>query len=392
MISFDSALALVLAEAKPLGPEEVTLDKAAGRKLAAPLVAAIDAPRTDVSVMDGYAVREAELGETLRVVGESFPGCGFADEVGAGECIRIFTGAPVPEGCDRVVIQEQAERGGDNVRFSTSVDEPRFIRRRASDFAVGDVLAQAGRSVDSRALLVAAGADRAHLQVWRRPRVAILATGDELVAPGTARFAAEAVPDSLSIGIATAIAEQGGEVVLRERLPDDPAKILYAVDLALAKADVIVVTGGASVGEKDFAQAALDAAGMARIFSKVAMKPGKPVWFGRAGDSLVLGLPGNPVSAMVTARLFLAPLLAGLGGGDPTDALNWRKLPLAADLPACGDRETFTRARAEAAGAHSLERQESGAHRSFADADLLIRQRPLEPARQTGEEVEVLDL
>ncbi len=392
MLSFDAALALVLAEAKPLGPEEVTLDAAAGRRLAAPLVAAIDAPRTDVSVMDGYAVREAELGGALAVIGESFPGCGFAGQVGAGQCVRIFTGAPVPEGCDRVVIQEQAERDGDTVRFHAGADDPRYIRRRASDFAVGDVLAAPGRAVDSRVLLVAAGADRAHLQVWRRPRVAILATGDELVAPGTARCAAEAVPDSLSIGIATAVAEQGGEIVLRERLPDDPARILYAVDLALAKADVIVVTGGASVGEKDFAQAALDAAGMTRIFSKVAMKPGKPVWFGRAGETLVLGLPGNPVSAMVTARLFLAPLLAGLGGRDPAEALRWRKSPLAAALPACGDRETFTRARTIADGAESLERQESGAHRSFADADVLIRQRPLESARGVGEMVEILHL
>lgn len=392
MISFDSALAMVLAEAKPLGPEEVALDNAAGRRLAAPLQAAIDAPRTDVSVMDGYAVRDAEIGQTLRVAGESFPGCGFAGEVGAGECVRIFTGAPVPDGCDRVVIQEQADRDGDTVRFETSMEEPRFIRRRASDFAAGDVLAEPGRVVDSRVLLVAAGADRAHVQVWRRPRVAILATGDELVAPGTARFAAEAVPDSLSIGIATAVAEQDGEVVLRERLPDDPARILYAVDLALATADVIVVTGGASVGEKDFAQAALDAAGMTRIFSKVAMKPGKPVWFGRAGASLVVGLPGNPVSAMVTARLFLAPLLAGLGGGDPDEALRWRTLPLATALSACGDRETFTRARSEADGAHSLERQDSGAHRSFADADLLIRQRALGAERRAGEMVEVLAL
>jgi len=392
MISFDESLALVLAEASPLGPEEIKLETGAGRRLAAPLVAAIDAPRTDVSVMDGYAVREAELGGVLRVTGESFPGCGFAGEIGAGECVRIFTGAPVPDGCDRVVIQEQAARDGDAVRFNTSAGDPPFIRRRASDFTAGDMLAVAGRRVDSRLLLAAAGADRAHLQVWRRPRVAILATGDELVAPGTARFAAEAVPDSLSIGIAAAVAEQGGEIMLRDRLPDDPARILYAVDLALAKADVIVVTGGASVGEKDFAQAALDAAGMTRIFSKVRMKPGKPVWFGRAGDSLVLGLPGNPVSAMVTARLFLAPLLAGLGGSDPAEALRWRKLPLAAPLPACGDRETFTRARMAEAGAESLERQESGAHRSFADADLLIRQRPLEPARAAGEEVEVLDL
>ncbi len=392
MISFNEALALVLAEAKPLGPEDVALEEAAGRRLAAALVAAIDGPRTDVSVMDGYALREAELGGVLQLTGESFPGYGFSGDVGEGQCVRIFTGAPVPEGCDRIVIQEQAEREGDIVRFHTKVGEPRFIRPRASDFAAGDILASVGRSVDSRVLLVAAGADRAHLQVWRRPRVAILATGDELVAPGTARFAAEAVPDSLSIGIATVVAEQGGEMVLRERLPDDPARILYGVDLALAKADVIVVTGGASVGEKDFAQAALDAAGMIRIFSKVAMKPGKPVWFGRAGECLVLGLPGNPVSAMVTARLFLAPLLAGLGGGDPGEALRWRPMPLAAELPACGDRETFTRARTVGAGAESLERQESGAHRSYADADLLIRQRPLEPARKAGEEAGVLNL
>lgn len=392
MLSFDEALALVLAEARPLGPEEVALDEARGRRLAAPLIAAIDAPRTDVSVMDGYAVREAEISAALRVAGESFPGAGFADVPAAGECVRIFTGGPMPQGCDRVVIQEQAERNGDRVRFNADPAEPRHIRRRASDFAVGDELAGAGRIVDSRLILAAAGGDRAHLQVWRRPNVAILATGDEIVPPGTARFAAQAVPDSLSAGLDAAVVERGGVVVERERLPDDPARILYAVDLALAQADLIIVTGGASVGEKDFAKAALDAAGMDPIFSKVAMKPGKPVWFGRAGECLVLGLPGNPVSAMVTARLFMAPLLAGLGGSDAQAALAWRSMPLAAPLPSCGERETFTRARIVDGGAQSLERQESGAHRSFADADLLIRQRAGEAAREAGEAVEVLDL
>jgi molybdopterin molybdotransferase len=200
------------------------------------------------------------------------------------------------------------------------------------------------------------------------------------------------VPDSLSYSVAAMVVEWGGEVVLRDRLPDDPSRILYAVDLALAQADLIVVTGGASVGEKDFAQAALDAADMTRIFSKVRMKPGKPVWFGRAGECLVLGLPGNPVSAMVTARLFMAPLLAGLSGGAPDDALSWLDWPLVAGLPACGDRETFTRARRTEAGAEPLEQQESGAYRSLANADLLLRQYPHEPARSKGAWVNALDL
>lgn len=392
MISFDEALALVLAEARALGPEEVALADAHGRRLAAPLVAAIDAPRADVSVMDGYAVRDDEVGGALRVAGDSFPGRGFAGALGEGECIRIFTGAPLPGGCDRVVVQELAERAGNVVRFPADPGETRFIRRKASDFAAGDILAEEGRRVDARTILAAAGADRAHLIVWRQPRVAILATGDELVVPGTARFAAEAVPDSVSHGIAAAVAEQRGAVVLREQLPDDPVRIRRAVDLALAKADLIVVTGGASVGEKDFAQAALDTAGMTRLFAKVRMKPGKPVWFGRAGESLVLGLPGNPVSAMVTARLFMAPLLAGLGGGDPGEALRWRAARLGSQLAACGDRETFTRTAWTDAGAEPLEHQDSGAHRSLADADLLIRQHPGDPAKAAGEEIEALDL
>jgi molybdopterin molybdotransferase len=389
MISFDEAVRRVTEVARPIGPESVPIAEAAGRVLAAPVVATIDSPPADCSAMDGYAVREADLPGRLRRIGESFAGAGFDAAVEPGTCVRIFTGAPVPAGADRIVVQEVAVRDGDAVTIADAAGPARHIRRRGSDFRAGDRLLEAGRRLDPRALVAAAAADVAEVETWRRPGVLVLGTGDELAPPGEARGRPGAIPDSVSVGVAAFAELWGGRSLGSRLLADDLPAMERAAGEALEQADLVVVTGGASVGEKDFAKAMFAPHGLDLIFSKVAIKPGKPVWLGRAGGRLVLGLPGNPTSAMVTARLLLAPLVAGLAGR--AGALLWRRLALAEPLPACGDRETFHRARLGEAGAVPLANQDSGAQKALAEADLLLRSRPHDPPRGVGEEVEVLD-
>jgi molybdopterin molybdotransferase len=387
VIGFDEALALVAAAAKPLGTETVRLSEAKGRVLAAPVIAMVDSPPADVSAMDGYAVRDADLPGRLIVAGESFPG-GGAGILGPGQCIRIFTGGPVPKGADRVVIQEDVTREGDFAIFGAP-GPAHHIRKRAGDFARGDRLLAAGTLIDARGLVAAGGADLGELDVWRRPRLVVLGTGDELAEPGTARDRPGAIPESVSLGVVALAEEMGAGIVGRLRLRDDLPAMEKAAAEALAAADLVVVTGGASVGEKDFAKAMFAPAGLDLIFSKVAIKPGKPVWLGRVGDRLVMGLPGNPTSAMVTARLLLAPLIAGLGGRRPD--LHWRRAKLAEAIGPCGDRETFVRAGWHGESVRSFSNQDSGAQKTLADADLLIRRRAGAPAAQAGEPVEIID-
>lgn len=387
MIGFDEALALVAGVATPLGAQSVPLAQAKGRVLAAPVIAMVDSPPADVSAMDGYAVREADLPGRLDVAGESFPG-GGARALGPGQCIRIFTGGPIPAGADRVVIQEDVTREGGIATFGAP-GPARHIRKRASDFARGQMLLAAGTPVDARGLVAAAGADLGALDVWRRPTLVILGTGDELAEPGTARDRPGAIPESLSLGVAALAQDMGAEIVGRRRLRDDLPSMEEAAAEALAEADLVVVTGGASVGEKDFAKAMFAPSGLALIFSKVAIKPGKPVWLGRAGDRLVMGLPGNPTSAMVTARLLLGPLIAGLGGRRAD--LHWRRAPLAEAIGPCGDRETFVRAAWDGDAVRPFSNQDSGAQKTLADADILIRRRAGAPAAEAGEPVEIID-
>jgi molybdopterin molybdotransferase len=393
VISFDEAVTHVIEAARPLGTEPIGIADARRRVLAEPVGAMMSAPPADASAMDGYAVRDADLGALparLRLIGESFAGSGYQGAVAPGTCVRIFTGAPVPAGADRVVIQEMVGREGDVAVIGADPGKARHIRPYGSDFREGDVLLEPGRMLDTRALVAAAAADVAELIVWRRPRVQVLGTGDELVEPGGARHRSGAIPESVSFGVAALVEDWGGAFAGRRHLADDLAAMSGAAAEAVDGADLVVVTGGASVGEKDFAKP-MFGPDLELVFSKVAIKPGKPVWLGRVGATLVLGLPGNPTSALVTGRLLLAPLVAGLGGRDPGAALVWRPAPLGGALAACGDRETFVRARSEAGSVHPLSNQDSGAQRALAEADLLIRRRPHAPAAELGEVVEVLD-
>jgi molybdopterin molybdotransferase len=394
MIGFDEALRRLCAAARPIGAEEVPIGRAAGRVLAKPVSAAIRAPASDVSTMDGYAVREADLARLparLAVTGESLPGHPPPLSLESGQCMRIFTGAALPRGADRVVIQEVVRRDGATAEMTGPLDKARFVRRAGSDFEAGDVLVAAGTLLGPRSLVAAAAADVARLSVWRRPLVWIVGTGDELAEPGSARDRPGAIPDSISHALAAMAEQWGARVSGRTLIADDLPRLEAAAGEAVAAADLVVVTGGASVGERDHAKRMFGAAGLDLLFSKVAIKPGKPVWLGRAGAALVLGLPGNPTSALVTARLFLAPLLCGMTGRDPAAALAWRQAVLGEAVAANGDRETFARGTVVDGEVRLLANQDSGSQSSLALADLLVRRPIGAEAMGRGAEIQILD-
>ena len=385
LISLDEAWAIVARAATTLLADPVTLHHAAGRVVAAPVVAAFESPRASVSTMDGFAVREGDAvaGALLRVVGISAAGARFGGTVGEWQAVRIFTGAALPDGADRVIIQENVEAHGDQARIVDAPGAARFVRARASDFGAGDTVVAAGTRLTPGALVAAAGAGASEVSVTRRPRLVTLATGDELRAIGAALDDPDHIPDSIGPGLGAMLGAMGAELLAHHLLGDDLAALEEAAAAAVADADLVVVTGGASVGARDSAKAMFAPLGIELLFTKVAIKPGKPVWLGRVGETLVMGLPGNPSSAMVTARLLLAPLVAGLLGQRSPAPLEWLDLPLAAPLPATGDRETFVRAMLVDGRLVPLANQDSGGHRALAEAGWLLRcpagQGPLDP-------------
>ncbi|TMM46117.1 molybdopterin molybdotransferase MoeA [Qipengyuania marisflavi] len=391
MISFDKAQCLMAQLADPLGSERVCLHLAQGRVLADDLTARIDAPRADVSAMDGYALAGPhDAGAQLSIVGNSAAGAPWDGTLKCGQALRILTGAFLPAGGDRVLIQENAEASGGRVRIVESCDVGAHIRKQGSDFAAGDVVLARGARLGARALVTTASADVDAVTVTKRPRLALLATGDELVSPGVAASHPHNIPDSISPGVGALARGAGAAVVALRRGGDDPKALSEIAGELLKACDVLVVIGGASVGDRDFAREMLDPHGLALTFSKVAIKPGKPVWLGTAGGRIVLGLPGNPTSAMVTARLFLTPLIVALMGQLHPDPLGWMTLPLAAPLPATAARETFARARWEGAGLVPLIRQDSGLQAALAGADWLIRCPPGQSALAAGATVQAL--
>lgn len=392
MISFDEAFALIASKVTPLGTETVAIADAAGRILAQSLHARNAAPRVATAAMDGYAVIDAATrpDESLRVVGESRAGAGFAGKVTPGQAVRIFTGAPMPVGTDRCIMQEYASRDGDRVRFAAGYGPGWHVRAAGSDFAAGALLLEAGTRLTARTMIAAAAADVASLPVALRPRVAIIGTGDELAPPGEAHLRPYAIPETVTYGVAAMIEEAGAQVVSRTIGLDDLPALEAAANSALDAADLVIVTGGASVGERDFAKPMFAAHGLELIFAKVSIKPGKPVWLGRARGKWVLGLPGNPTSAMVTSRLFLSALLARLQGQPVTQALRWRRMPLGAPLGPTGDRETFVRAAWDDGGLTPFSNQDSGAQGVLANADWLIRCPAGQPARSAGDTVSAL--
>lgn len=389
LISLDQALEIVGGLSGRMPVETVPLELAAGRVLAAPVIATFDSPRSSVSMMDGYALCGPVIGGSFDVIGVSAAGARFAGSVGAGQAVRIFTGATVPVGADRVVIQENVAIDGDRMTIVEASDGPSFVRVRGSDFQVGDIVVAGGTRITAGALVAAAGAGASRVQVARRPRVVTIATGDELHSVGAA-IDADHIPDSIGPGLAAMLGATGAEVIGHQLLGDDLGLLERAAGAAVADADLVVVMGGASVGERDHAKAMFAPLGMELLFSKVAIKPGKPVWLGRVDDTLVMGLPGNPGSAMVTARLLLAPLAAKLLGQTSPPPLQWIELPLAAPIPAIGERETFVRASLVDGKLVPVDNQDSGAQRALAEAGWLIRCPAGQGALAAGESVAAL--
>jgi len=391
-IGFDEAVGRLPGAEALIGTETLPLDRAAGRVLAEPLYARQDSPRQPTAAMDGYAVWDAATAplQLLRVIGESRAGLGYPGTVGTGEAVRIFTGAPMPAGTDRCIVQEHAIREDDTVRFTVGYGPGWHVRATASDFAAGALLLDRGTRLSPQAMVAAAAADVASVTVAVPPRVAILGTGDELAPPGTAADRPGAIPESVSFGVAAMVVDAGGLVVRRATGRDDLPALQHLAGGLLEAADLVVVTGGASVGDHDLARPAFAPYGLELLIDKVAIKPGKPVWLGRAGGRWILGLPGNPTSALVTAALFLRPLLAALQGQDPQERLRWRRLSLAAPLSAVGARETFMRAQWQEDGLVPLGSQQSGAQAALVAADWLIRRPAGGAAAVPGETVGAL--
>ncbi len=394
------ALAAILSAARPTAPETVALTQAAGRTLAADISARRTQPPFAVSAMDGYAARAADIATapaTLALIGESAAGHGFHGVVRAGECVRIFTGAPLPAGADTILIQENASAAGAVITARQSEPPGRHVRRAGIDFSSGDILLKAGARLTARDLALAAAMDHPALTVHRRPRVAVLATGDELVLPG-AGPGADQITASNSFAIAAMAGAAGGEVIDLGIAADDRGALDAAIAQAVTRqADILVTLGGASVGDHDLVQQALVKRGMRLGFWKIAMRPGKPLMFGALGPMLALGLPGNPVSSIVCAALFLEPLIRALLGDPQAGADRSEPARLGIDLATNDQRQDYLRAALsrDADGgliATPFARQDSSLLADLARADALLIRAPFAAALAAGQPVRVLRL
>ncbi|MGE3917233.1 MAG: gephyrin-like molybdotransferase Glp [Hyphomicrobiaceae bacterium] len=377
-LTVEEALARILRGAVPIADiQRRDLLAAHGQVLAEPVVSGLTQPPFDASAMDGYAARLADLTTrpvTLRVVGEAAAGRGYRGALGAGEAVRIFTGAPVPSGADAIVIQESTERDGDRVTVLTGKPEFEHIRPAGGDFRSGELLLPAGRRLTARDITLAAATGHAALAVRRPPVVAILATGDELVLPGVAP-GPDQIVCSNTFGIAGMVRAAGGTPRLLGIARDTAESLAERLDQAKG-ADILVTVGGASVGDHDLVGPVLRERGMALDFWKIAMRPGKPLMYGRLGPQHVVGLPGNPVSSLVCTRLFVIPLVRALLGLEPEPV---RPLAARAAVPlsANGPRAHYMRAKARQGDNGQLEvtpvaNQDSSLMRPLADADCLL--------------------
>jgi molybdopterin molybdotransferase len=396
MISVEAARDRILAALRPTPAEIVALAEAWNRVTAAPLLARLTQPPVDVSAMDGYALLAADgtLGATLRVIGSAPAGHPFDGRVGAGEAVRLFTGSVVPSGADAILLQEDATRDGETVRVNEAVTAQRHIRRAGQDFAAGDAVVAAGRRMTARDVGLAAAANHPWISVHRRPRIAILATGDEIAMPG------EPIPpggivSSNSHALAALVRAVGGDPIVLPVARDDIAAIAATAD-AVGGMDMLVTTGGASVGDHDLVIESLRQRGMTLDFWQIAMRPGKPLLFGQLGTVGVLGLPGNPVSALVCGVLFLVPAInhmLGLPGEPPATEPALLGAALAAnDRRADHLRATLTRGQQGETIATPFPMQDSAMLQRLARADALILRAPHAPALAKGTEVRVIRL
>ncbi len=400
MLSVAEARAKILAAARPRGRESVPLAEALGRTLVAPLAAKRTHPPVAVSAMDGFALRAADvaaLPARLKLIGMSAAGHGFAGAVGPGETVRIFTGAPVPRGADAILIQEEARLEGEFIAPSTSVAAGSHIRAAGVDFREGEALLAAGTRLGAIEIALAAAMSYADLPVARPPRVAILATGDELVPPGGA-IGSDQIVASNAPAIAAYARLAGGTPIDLGIASDDFAALEVAIKAACqAEADVLVTLGGASVGDHDLVKSALAQEGMELGFWRIAMRPGKPLIHGRLGDMLILGLPGNPAASIVCALLFLVPLVRALCGDPAAGEDRGEPARLGAALPANGPREDYMRARLMRTHdglpiATPFAEQDSSLLSVFAKAQCLLIRPPHAPAARESDLCRVIRL
>lgn len=395
LISLDEARALLLADIAVVQAETLPIAECGGRTLAADVVAQRDQPPDPVSAMDGYAVRteDARDGAVLAVIGESPAGAPFHGSVMPGTAVKIATGGVVPPGADRIVVQEIVEASADRIRIAAEPGAATFVRPAGCDFHVGDILLRTGELLTPARLGLAAAANLGALEVRRRPRVALLASGDELREPGSALEAGLGV-NSAAYALAELVAAWGGVPIRHSILPDDRARCEEALRAADLGADILVPIGGASVGERDVLRPLIQALGARPIFERIAVQPGKPCWHARFDDGrLVLGLPGNPASAFVCAHLLLKPLLHALLGR----AHHERPLlaALTRAVPEGGRREAWWRARLTAGADGRLHvepdpRLDSSLQTPLAAANALVRRPPGARPAAPGEIVETL--
>jgi len=394
MISVEEALAACLALARPLGTETVRLAEAGGRVLATSVVARRDQPPFAASAMDGYALAVADRvpGATLRVVGDAPAGRAWAGRIGPGEALRIFTGAPVPEGADCVVIQEDVTRDGDRIVLGGTLEDSTNIRPAGADFRIGAQI-EAPRRMSPADVALSAAMNVPELEVSRRPEVALIATGDELVSPGE-----DPRPDQIvasnSYGLKAMIEAEGARARLLPIARDSRESLEQVLRLAEG-ADLIVTIGGASVGDHDLVGEVAEGMGLERAFYKVAMRPGKPLMAGRIGDAALLGLPGNPVSAMVCGHIFLIPMLRAMMGL-PTGERRRFPARLGRDLPENGPRAHYLRADLMPGNDYPeitpYGSQDSSLLTVLSQANALLVRPPHDGPRRAGDLVEYLPL
>ena len=388
MIPVSEALDHLFALARPLDVEEVPLREAGGRVLARSVAARRDQPPFAASAMDGYGVSEAAPGLSFTVIGEAAAGSGFQGKVGAGEAVRIFTGAPVPDGVKTVVIQEEVTRDGDVITITDQLGAGDNIRPYGNDFRAGLTL-DAPRLLGPQDIALLAAMNIARVPVTRRPKVALISTGDELVIPGE-----EPGPDQIiasnTFGLYVLMQQLGAEPRLLPIARDNDASLRTVFGMA-DDADLVVTIGGASVGDHDLVARVAEDMGLERAFHKVAMRPGKPLMSGRFGEAMMVGLPGNPVSAMVCGHIFLAPVVRAMLGLGAAPARR-ETLRLAAPVSENGPREHYMRARITSEGVSIFDRQDSALLSVLGAADALAVRPPRDPARAAGDEIEVIRL
>jgi molybdopterin molybdotransferase len=394
LLPLEDALARMVDALAPLQAIALPLIEADGCVLAEPCISSRTQPPFDVSAMDGYALPvSAAPGQTYQVIGEVPAGEQFDRQINPGQTVRIFTGAPVPAGAVHVVMQEDVERGGDTITISERAGKGANIRPKGGDFSSGDVLIEAGTRLTPQHIALAASGNHEQLTVHPRPKIAILMNGDELVLPGT-DAPGDAIIASNGYGLAALVKRMRGEVVMLDLAADTMDAIAGSIARAHEKnADVLVTIGGSSVGDYDLIRPALIEAGYTLDFPKVALRPGKPTVFGHKPGCCVLGLPGNPVSSMVSAVIFLPPLIGKLSGHPNSALLSTQTATLGADLPANGPRAHFMRAVRGKDGRYApVSSQDSSLLKLLAGADALIQHQAGDGARQAGENCQILPL